>query len=364
MKLDINNIYFSFADGVIDYQCSECTALCCRGFGMQLSVKRDLPLMSKQYPTVAAFALWRQGDQLFLNTPVTGCSLLRGTYCGVEEAFGKPHKPVGCTLFPFNNLFRVGDRLIVALHHICPLRLTLPARPGNVQGTHALIASTIQDLGICADDVMPSWVTEIKRPPKHSEDAYLKREENFRNRCAAGFRGETFLDVLLECSEDRTALRRFLKRVSRLMGWKCRFPAKPDAIDDLLLALAPTLRVLESAREPEQHLRMLGLLAIQARDTFALSNEPVQLKSIYGLFLQCRNVFRFLAYEDDCLKPAGKAQAVLNAPGNLMARVVAMRHIPADGVLGALERSFEQVKSLSDRYTILYDLVSMRWIRT
>jgi hypothetical protein len=361
MKLDLQNIYFSFADGLIDYKCAECTAFCCKGFGLLLSVRRDLPLMNKHYPSVTALALWRDGDQLFLNTPATGCTLLEGTSCGVEKEFGKDRKPAGCTLFPFNNLFSVGKTLIVAIHHICPLRLVVPPRPGDVQGTHSVIAATIRDLGICAEKQMPSWVSELKLPRGDSETSWLKREESFRNRCGDGLRRDRFSDVLEESSGDAKALRGFYRRVGALMGWKGKTRKQRDDIDDLLLALAPTLRILESNRDPEHQLRMLGLLEAQTRYFFSLSSDPIELKGIYGLFMQRRNVLRFLAHGDERLKPVEETPAGLSVPQNLIAQVAAIRRIPKEGVLPGLERAFHRVKHASDRATILNNIVAIGW---
>jgi hypothetical protein len=363
MKLNLDKIYFSFADGVLDYKCAECTAFCCRGFGMQISVSRDLPLMKKHYPEVASLAFWRDGDQLFLTTPVTGCTLLQGTFCGFEQKLGKDHKPVGCTLFPFNNLFYVGNTLVVAVHHVCPLQLTIPARPGAVQGTHSAIASTIRDLGICADKVMPSWVSELKLPQGESGATFLKRESSFRDRCVSGLGRERFSAVLAEWSEDAKALRSFGKRVASLMQWNPKGTRVPDDIDNFLLTLAPTFRILESDRDPEHQLRLLTLLESHARFAYSLSAEPIGLRSLYGLFLQRRNAFRFLAYDEARLKPGDKNPVGVTAPENSMAQAAALRRIPTDGVLPGLEKAFQMVKSPSDRATIVNNLVSGTWNR-
>jgi hypothetical protein len=98
--------------------------------------------------TLSWMALSREGDNITFATPGPECLMLdRDNLCRIEKELGKDTKPTFCNLFPFNYLTRVGKTLVVLPHFLCPLRAVIPASPGSVQGTHALIENEMRKNG-------------------------------------------------------------------------------------------------------------------------------------------------------------------------------------------------------------------------
>jgi len=72
----------------------------------------------------------------------------------------------------------------------------------------------------------------------------LTREASFRDTCSLVLGQCRFIETLRRESVDPFALDAFVERAARIMGLSV--PSRPqacDSIDDLLLALAPTLRL-------------------------------------------------------------------------------------------------------------------------
>src|SRR6185369_10211787 len=92
-------------------------------------------------------------DYVGLASPTAGCYFLRADdRCEIEVRHGKALKPGVCSLFPFNDLKRIGGVVVVSPHFLCPLRLRIPARVGEAQGTHAMVTAAALESGLIEAD--------------------------------------------------------------------------------------------------------------------------------------------------------------------------------------------------------------------
>src|SRR5215510_6034698 len=174
-------LFFAFPDGVYDYVCAECTALCCKGHGFGGSLEREMRPLFRRYPELETMVLERQGDRVLFATTVGGCLMLDAdNLCRIEKDLGKESKPTVCKLFPFNSFTRVGKTVVVTPHFLCPLRLVTPARPGSVQGSHAQLESDIRKNRILDPDYLKNAVPAMRVHSSLSELQVIKREQAFR----------------------------------------------------------------------------------------------------------------------------------------------------------------------------------------
>jgi hypothetical protein len=125
-RIDTMNIYVSFASGRFRYDCARCRAACCRGCGYYLQVGRELRAHLAARPSVRFFL--DRPDRIArgyyrVRNSMPSCFFLdERERCEIHARFGYDAKPETCRLFPFNNLRRVGDYLVVAPHStLCPL---------------------------------------------------------------------------------------------------------------------------------------------------------------------------------------------------------------------------------------------------
>jgi len=120
-----SNVYFAFGSGLLAYDCVSCGAKCCRGFSYksiaseparQIDMRRALPVFVKPVPEHAS-------SQHAIGNYAPGCFFLSNDgRCEIHAEHGYDAKPETCRLFPFNNLRRLGNHLIVAPHpSLCPL---------------------------------------------------------------------------------------------------------------------------------------------------------------------------------------------------------------------------------------------------
>src|SRR5436190_15194921 len=222
MKATINDspeIFFAFPDGVFHHVCAECTALCCRGQGFAGSLKREMNFIFKNYPPLASLVTEREGDVVTVATPAGRCFFLRNdNLCQIELDHGRARKPGICLLFPFNDFSRIGNTLVVAPHFMCPLRLSLPAAPGKVEGTHASVAKAIQETTMGDADYVRGFVGTAKLPTGRTAQEILQRETCFRDMCGEALGRARFRDVVEENSSHPAGLRAFRKRVAKALS--------------------------------------------------------------------------------------------------------------------------------------------------
>jgi Fe-S-cluster containining protein len=116
--------YFAFASGRLGYSCATCNALCCRGHGYALRGDAELANHTAERPLLRVF-IERHGPQLnvYRCRNYQPCYFLRpDRQCSLHTDYGYDAKPATCKLFPFNNLIRFGQFVVVAPHPgLCPL---------------------------------------------------------------------------------------------------------------------------------------------------------------------------------------------------------------------------------------------------
>ena len=354
---DPMNIFFAFPDGVFHHVCAECTALCCRGQGFAGSLKREMNFIFKNYPPLASLVTEREGDIVTVATPTGRCFFLRNdNLCKIEVEHGRARKPGICLLFPFNDFSRIGNTLVVSPHFMCPLRLNLPAAPGQVEGTHANVAKAIKETNLGEADYVRGFVGTAKLPPGKSAEEILERERIFRDQCSHALGKARFRDVLAASSDDPDALWAFRKRVVKLMSWT--MPAQPetrDPLDDILIASAPAYRVESLFHSDEGLLRFLVLAELLARRVYTMSLAAPTLQGVYGVIEDMRPALRLLAWGDT--KPLLK-KTPLKSPefGDTTLVDSAQKFLnwmPGKGVLSALEKAFPPKFTAADRIVVV-----------
>jgi hypothetical protein len=194
--------------------------LCCRGNGFGGSLKREMPILLSAYPKLGAAVTSRSESMLWLSTPAgSGCVLLDvDNRCRIEKDLGKDLKPGVCSLFPFNKLTRLGDTLLVSPHFLCPLRMQVPARPDEVEGSHAKVEAAVLASGLLDTDYIGRHTSLTHLHPELDIDRMMRREEAFRDVCTRALGLEKFIDVIAGCSSEPEALRETTRRAARILG--------------------------------------------------------------------------------------------------------------------------------------------------
>lgn len=238
-------IYFAFPDGAFHYVCAECTALCCRGQGFAGSLEREMGQLIQLYPNLASAVLERRGPLLTVATPAGRCHFLEDDdLCRIEKEHGRALKPGVCLLFPFNSFSLIGRTLVVSPHFLCPLRLSVPARPGQVEGTHARLEPLIRETGMVTETALRMADKPLRLHPSEGVRSVLTREVAFRDRCGAALGVGSFAHTVREAARDPVRLNESIYKAAALLGLEVPSAgAGRDALDDIFLATAPSLRL-------------------------------------------------------------------------------------------------------------------------
>jgi hypothetical protein len=356
-QLTQNPIYFAFPDGVFHHVCAECTALCCRGQGFAGNLKREMGFLLGEYPHLAAFVTDRERNLVTCATPTGQCFFLRSdNLCQIEIQHGKARKPGVCLLFPFNDFYKIGNTVVVAPHFMCPLRLRLPARPGEVEGTHARLEAAIKETAVLEPEYVRDYIGDADLPDSETPEMVVRRETRFRDLCGAGLGKMRFQEVLEK--SGGSGLKSFRNRVTRLMKWPKTESNGRDALDDLLLAVAPSLRMEVLHHGGDGVLRFLSLAEIVARNGASMSQAAPTLQSVYGLIDDMRPVIRLLAWADiaPSLKKGRVKSPELGEPNLVYAVYEFLHSMESLGVLPALERAFKPQFTTGDRNALVFQV--------
>jgi hypothetical protein len=286
--------YFAFPDRAYHYDCAKCDALCCKGHGIGTAVKETAALLS-HYPELA----WavtrnaRKGSD-FIN-PSGGCFFLTAeNLCQVEQEHGRAAKPGVCVLFPFNDFSRIGDVVVVRPHFLCPLRLL----PGEGVGRHADIEKMLQETGVI------SRAIEQPGPDMPPEEArrVVKREEKFRDKCGAAIGRSSFNELLELEVEDKKEFHEWRKQALGLWGISSHTSSRDhldviprDYLDDILLALAPPLRIRLLHPAERLRLRILFMAGVYLRKVAQITTRPLSLQGAHQMIVNQLSVFRLFA---------------------------------------------------------------------
>lgn len=357
-------LYMAFPDGAFDYVCAECTALCCRGQGFAGSLRREMPKLLSIYPALGSAALARQGSLIVFGTPAGKCFFLdEDNMCRIEKDHGKSLKPGACSLFPFNKFTRIGRVVAVAPHFLCPIRLLVPARPGQVQGTHAAVDSAVRESALLDSEYIDTYMPAVSLHGSQDGAAVVEREESFRDSCSRSLARRTFYETLAEQSTNPHILESFTGRAAQIMGLEAKSSIQErDCFDDMLLALAPSQRISLLHMESESILRALAIGEIVLRQMTALSPFPITPQGASGMLNSIGPALRLLARGDESIELAGKASLKSPAYGDpdmAFAAFTAIRKISnGTGVLDALENAIKPDMPVSYRSALLVQLGS------
>jgi len=285
-EVEKTEFYFAFPDRMYHYECAKCDALCCRGHGIGTAAKETPGLLSR-YPELAWTVTKSSRLGSNFTNPAGGCFFLTAeNLCQVEQDHGREAKPGVCVAFPFNDFSRVGDVVVVRPHFLCPLRLL----PGNGAGNHAELETMLHKTGVISralaqpgPDMAPEKAREL-----------VRREEAFRDRCGAAIGLRSFDELLEQEVENKKEFHDWRERALRL--WGISPPTVPrDYLDDILLALAPPLRVRILLLSEQNRLRILSLAGAYLRSMAQITSRPLTLQGAHHMIVNVLGVLRFFA---------------------------------------------------------------------
>jgi Fe-S-cluster containining protein len=160
--------------------------------------------------------LMRQGNFVWFSSTSHACMMLDGdNLCRIEKEHGRELKPSACKLFPFNVFRRIGRTVAVTPHFLCPLRLQIPPRPGEVEGTHSLVEKSIHESQILDKTYIDLSVPRSILHTSLDEDDVLRREASFRDACSRAFGRDSFYETLRAASSSPNTFDSVVSRAAR-----------------------------------------------------------------------------------------------------------------------------------------------------
>ena len=354
------DLFFAFIDGVYDYVCAECTALCCKGHGLGGNLERELRPLFARYPQLESMAISRTGGQITFASTGGGCVLLDvDNFCRIEKELGKDKKPNICNLFPFNSFSKIGKTIVVMPHFLCPLRAVVPAAPGEVRGTYAFIEDELQKSNLLDNAYVKNFVAPARLHPSLDEAAAIERERSFRDRCASALGIDRFSDVLMNAAADASALSVFLERARRILGYQTAAQSNGrDLIDDLLLTLAGPYRISLLDLSDEGVLRALAIAELIIRRAWAGATITPSLQGIANTAATFRPIQVLLADGDERFDfgRVTKKTFSFSEPELTFAAFITTQHSVEKGVLDALDEAISPEMAVADRSVLLMRL--------
>jgi Fe-S-cluster containining protein len=364
-------VYLPFPDGIFHYVCRECTQNCCfRSAEFDGSLMNEIQQLVKLYPALEIMVIRRRGDTMAFTTPSGRCYFLdQDNRCGIETRHGKELKPVACRVFPFNHYSRLGDAFVAGLNFLCPLRIQLPARPGEVEGTHATIEAHLRESPYLEGGYFES-VRQLPLRRDQKPAQVLVEESTFRDTCSRALGQQGFFETLRAASAAPDGLESFAAWAAGVLSLDQSLrPATRDHIDDLLLALASMQRLNLLMLTPEQRLRVLALGELVLRRLLAMTGDrPVgpadaaAPKGAYEILSRIRPVLHFLAVSDEPTVTGKKAVENIPPFGDADMTFAAFEILRAaqqeQPLTEVLERTLPPL-SVSNRMALLMDLAGM-----
>jgi len=364
VKPPAERLFFAFIDGVFHHVCAECDALCCRGMGFRGSLQREMPTLITLYPVLQSMAVSRWGNILTFASPAGRCFFLGDDkLCGIEQRHGKALKPGICVLFPFNVFIRIGKVIAVSPSFICPLRIQVPARPDEVEGAHAKIAASLDESGMLDEAYIETQVPQAVLHRSEDAASALRRETVFRDACALALGKRRFGDLLREQSSDVAAFDECVARALQVMGLpQAHGSASPDAVDDLLIALAPPLRMHMLRLSAEGALRALALGEAALRQVLPLMQGQTTAQGAHQVLIATGPAARLLAQADEPLDLGKIANLQAPAFGDSEMSLTAFRALreicQSRSALSALERILKPSMTAAARAVLLFQFGS------
>jgi hypothetical protein len=351
-------IYFAFPDGVFDYICAECDALCCRGQGLGGSLRREMGTLLTLYPSLQTMTVKRRGDVIQLATFRGTCQFLDADrHCRIERQHGKALKPGICTLFPFNAFSRIGASLVVRPHFICPLRMRVPAAPGAVAGTHEDIRSAIADSLLIDEQTWTHTVEPVRNVERSTAPAILEREARFRDRCGDALGRMPFRSLLAAQSAGQDAFERAVSRAAATLGLPALHGAAGDGVDDVLLAVAPSVRLQLFELGDDAILVALAVGEDLVRHAAVTAARPPTAQAAYTHLTAMAPLLRLLARTRPLDELARVQIPPFVNPGLTRAAQTLLAGLWAgQSGLDAAERAMAELPSPSDRMALLVEI--------
>jgi Fe-S-cluster containining protein len=355
------SLYFAFPDAVYTHVCSECDALCCHIGDFGGSMRREMGKLLNLYPALQNSVSARYGDFVTISTPGTCVFLESDNLCRIQKVHGNALKPTVCQLFPFNTINRIGKTVVVSPHFRCPLRLLLPANPGVAEGTHNVLAGKLRELNFLDESYLEHRAQPLPLHPSIAPEDVVTRESKFRDLCSQALGAERFVSVLTEVSSGRREFLRNLNRGAKILGFKDSVSRRSrDNIDDLLLAIAPAVRLKLLGLRPEGILLALSLGEIAYRQVMTLSNDRPTLQGLHHVFTNLGPALRLIGLIDE---PIGysKVAEVEGHPSwspelKLAGRLILRQAQGSSSALDALERAIPAELSSADRSALLIQI--------
>lgn len=325
-------------------------------------MKREMGRLLTLYPPLQNAVSERHGDFIRIIAPAGGGCVFLGSdnLCGIQREHGEALKPTMCMMFPFNTLNRVGETIVVSPHFACPLRLRLPAGLGEVEGKHSVIERRIRQLNFLDEGYLAGFAPVLPLHAAQSPEQVVLREVAFRDLSADALGSRSFAEVLHEASGDARELTRNIARGAKVLGLPKARKKSRDAIDDLLLALAPSLRLKLLRLPPEGILVALALSEIAFRRITADSNKAPTLQGAYHVFMTIGPALRLIGLINE---PIGYSKVASvegphswNPEMKVMARVILRQAQGSTGAIEALERALPSSLSVADRSALLIQI--------
>lgn len=355
-------LYFAFPDGVLHYVCSECTALCCRGHGFAGSLGREMGRLLTLHPELASAVVERRGEILTVANATSGCHFLDGDdLCRIEKEHGRAAKPGVCMLFPFNSFSRIGRTVVVSPHFMCPLRVQAPPRPGEVEGTHARLEPLVRESGLVTEAHVRLVMKPARLHPSEGVRSVLARERTFRDRCGAAIGVGSFADTLRDAAADPARMDQNVVRAAALLG--LAVPAGPvarDGIDDVLLAVAPAMR-LEFLRLPADGIVLaLAVAELLVRRITTLRPgriTPQGVRDVIGSVLPALHLLGCADVPVEATHKGRPKSPPFGDPAMVFAGYRVLRGVSGgDGILDVLEVGMARLSSVADRSAFLVEM--------
>jgi Fe-S-cluster containining protein len=327
--------HFAFPDGVLHYDCAQCTALCCLGHGVGAHRRELVPLLRKA-PELSSWATTRNRELVYFQSPVGRCYFLNARdRCSVEEDLGRELKPSMCKAFPFNRVSLLGEVRVVTPNFLCPLRLE--AASSVNAGQHAKLAAELEQVGWLEQDF-----PQLQLHEGESAKAFLEAEITLRAACSAALAsGATLASI---CEED----------VSEPATLLACADAETARFEAMFVALAPVWSCELSHVPRLARLRALCLARLHISRALGLAGARQTLQVAHALFDAHAPLYELLA-QPQLPMPAGLLIDSGDGPTLLAAAVIDRLARMGASVGEAVREGCEGLSEL-DRQTLLSSL--------
>jgi hypothetical protein len=361
--ITISEPYLAFIDGSLNYDCIACPDNCCKGHGFGGMEDGAISVLIDNHPELLPWIQSRDKGFIDLSTPSGGCLFLQNNgLCKIEITYGRDAKPGICLMFPFNNMQRVDNHLILRPQFLCKqFEPVIPPRPGFVNGSHATI---IKDLHATAMNKRSLPQTTI-----HANDSAQKalaREKKFLELCSSALGSERALDTVKKFSADANELSGFVSRALRLLGINAsQGNRQKDRFDDLLHILLPSMRTAYLALPPEGILFSIFLAESLCRDSFIGMERLPTLADLASFFSVMQPTLNVLGYLEEPFgpligwQPDGSRPALESADHKMALGVMIVLTGKGFGTLQSLEEALFGISRPLERLLFIRRLATL-----